>query len=116
MVGLHLPDKREPIYSSEAVRPGFEELLREYVAELPPSIRQLEGHLQASNQPGCEHGLHRLAGSLGMYGYRGLEGHCRALLGRIRSGELVAEMQPEFKALIGQLHQVRARPERANSG
>jgi HPt (histidine-containing phosphotransfer) domain-containing protein len=99
-----------PIYSSEAIRPGFEELLLEYVTELPESVSRLENYLQALDQPECEHGLHRLAGSLGMYGYRGLEGHCRALLGRIRNGEAVADMQGEFQALLGQLQHVQARP------
>lgn len=59
----------------------------------------------------CEESLHRLAGSLGLYGYGQMEQHCRAYLMRLRTGEPINGMASAILEFSDQLLQVRARPQ-----
>lgn len=97
-------------FSSEPPRDGFEPLLQQYVAELPQRAEAIASALDAGDAAQAEGTLHQLAGSLGLYGYRRLEGHCRALLARLRSGEALTALSPEIEGLQQELSRVRARP------
>jgi len=101
---------KEAIYSSEPARPGFEELLARYVAELPPKVAGLAKVRGAGDAAEAEDLLHQLAGSLGLYGYAALESKCRALLARLRCGDTVVEIAPRIAELEQELGRVRARP------
>lgn len=97
-------------YSSSPIREGFEELLHQYVQELPDKIRRVSATSEALDSEGLISELHQLAGSLGLYGYRRLEGQCRALLARLREGQSSLDIGKELRQLIDDLSRVRARP------
>jgi HPt (histidine-containing phosphotransfer) domain-containing protein len=97
-------------FSSEPPREGFEPLLRQYVAELPQRAKAITSALEAGDTERTEGTLHQLAGSLGLYGYRRLEGICRAVLARLRAGEALPSLSSEIEGLQQELSRVRARP------
>lgn len=97
-------------FSSEPEREGFEALLTQYVDELPARVAELVDARQADDLERTMDLLHQLAGSLGLYGYRRLEGQCRAQLARLRQGETLASTQPDLERLGDELSRVRARP------
>lgn len=97
-------------FSSEPPRDGFEPLLLQYVAELPQRAKDISLALQAEDSTRAEGTLHQLAGSLGLYGYRRLEGLCRAVLARLRAGETLPTLRSELERLQQELSRVRARP------
>ncbi|NQU49965.1 MAG: Hpt domain-containing protein [Planctomycetes bacterium] len=103
--------KGQPIYSTEPVRPGFEELLVEYVSELPAAAAALRELVAADAEHECEESLHRLAGSLGLYGFGQMEQYCRTYLLRLRSGEPITGMANAILEFSDQLLKVRARPQ-----
>ncbi len=100
----------QPIYSAEPVRPGFEELLLEYVAELPAAADGLRDLVASESELECEQHLHRLAGSLGLYGYGSMEQSCRTFLTRLRSGEPLGGMARGILEFADCLLTIRARP------
>ncbi len=100
----------QPIYSAEPVRPGFEELLLEYVSELPSAADALRDLVAAEAELECEQHLHRLAGSLGLYGYGSMEHLCRTYLTRLRSGEPLGGMARGVLEFADRLPTIRARP------
>lgn len=99
-----------PLYSAEPVRPGFEELLLEYVSELPAAADSLRDLVAAEAEHECEQQLHRLAGSLGLYGYGSMEQLCRTFLTRLRSGEPLGGMAGSILDFADRLMTIRARP------
>jgi HPt (histidine-containing phosphotransfer) domain-containing protein len=97
-------------FSSEPPRDGFEPLLQQYVAELPLRADAITSALNAGDAEQAEGTLHQLAGSLGLYGYRRLEGLCRAVLARLRAGETLPSLSLEIERLHQELNRVRTRP------
>jgi len=97
-------------FSSEPPREGFEPLLQQYVAELPNRAEAIASALEAGDASQTEGVLHQLAGSLGLYGYRRLEGMFRAVLARLRMGEALPALSSEIERLRQELSRVRARP------
>jgi HPt (histidine-containing phosphotransfer) domain-containing protein len=96
--------------SSEPPREGFEPLLQQYVAELPQRAEAIASALQAGDATQTKELLHQLAGSLGLYGYRRLEGNIRAVLARLREGEALPALSSELERVQQELNRVRARP------
>lgn len=103
-------DDEQLHFSSEPERSGFEALLAQYVAEIPARAQELLDAAQAQDLGRISAMLHQLAGSLGLYGYRRLEGQCRANLARLRQGESLDAIRPELERLHEELSRVRARP------
>jgi hypothetical protein len=66
--------------------------------------------VQAGDANQTEGVLHQLAGSLGLYGYRRLEGNIRGLLARLREGEALVALRSDLERLQQELSRVRARP------
>lgn len=97
-------------FSSEPERAGFEALLAQYVEELPGRAEELFEAYRADDAERTSAMLHQLAGSLGLYGYRRLEGLCRAHLARIRNGEDLDAIRADLEQLHEELSRVRARP------
>lgn len=88
-------------FSQAPEREGFE--------ELPAHAARLRDAQEASDPQKAESVLHQLAGSLGLYGYRRLEGICRALLARVRAASDVASLRDDLDRLVEELGRVRAR-------
>ena len=97
-------------FSSEPEREGFEALLSKYVNELPTRVSELVEAQRTADVDRTIGLLHQLAGSLGLYGYRRLEGLCRAQLARLRQGDGLDATRAGLDHLSEELSRVRARP------
>lgn len=97
-------------FSSAPQREGFEALLQQYVSELPQQSGALAVAASEGDVERVQGLLHQLAGSLGLYGFRRIEGLCRAQLARLKHGETLSTIAPDLDRLRQELGRVRARP------
>lgn len=101
---------QDPHFGSEPEREGFEDLLLQYVDEFSDRVTELTEAQRAADVERTMNLLHQLAGSLGLYGYRRLEGLCLAQLARLRQGDGLDATRAELDRLSEELRRVRARP------
>jgi HPt (histidine-containing phosphotransfer) domain-containing protein len=77
----------------------LDDLIAEFVAEMPTRIKTLEDALASGNRPELLRAVHQLSGAGGSYGFGLLSQHARALEGRIREGAAFPEVLPAFGEL-----------------
>ncbi len=100
----------QDIFSSAPVRPGFEELLADYVGSMDDAVARLQAAHRGGNGEEVESEVHRMAGSLGLYGYAEVERSFRQVLAALRQGQSPADLDAELRGLEQVLQRIRARP------
>ncbi len=97
-----------PLVSRLAGLPAFDQLLREFVQELPARVAAMEADLRTDDVTALATRAHQLKGTAGTYGFPALTEAARALETGIAAGLAAAEIESRLRRLEEVCRRVRA--------
>lgn len=102
----------QPIRSSLAADPELQELLAQFVDEMPSRVALLQRHFDAGDWEAMRTAAHRLKGAAGSYGFEPLVPCALRLETLLLHQPTRAEIGPAFFDLVARCRRVTAEPAR----
>ncbi len=103
----------EPIYSSLSSDLDYQDLVRDFVNEIPLKRKMLDGFVAKGDLPQLHRMIHQLRGSCGGYGFPSLTEAASEIDEALKKGATMEEIMPRLGNFLTLLTRAKTAPEQA---